>query len=252
MYLNYLTEDAYDLLWRNVESNVEKYKDSDSWVQNFFGNESYFKTSKGVNVNSFVPCYTPGEKSDAQKSEEDLTNVRLLYDAFKSLTPLQATNKYMWTYLCHADDYCRKYIIDRWMNNERENTIKKRFFVRGNADLLNDNALSRLWWYGYLTYDESNSNHYVLTEILLMNQTVCTDIIDTLNRMNFDRIKGVLLALKTFKEEIGDAKGISDYVRRANKYLNHYAASTTMELLAYDEIQKIYLGYLRKAKEDAK
>ncbi len=252
MYLNYLTDEAYDRLWNDADNNAEKYKDVEPWLSAYFGNTTYYKTSKSVNVNAFSPSYTPGPKTNAQKAEEDLMNTRLLYDAFKGLSPLQATNKYMWTYLCHADEGCRKYIIDRWLTDERENTIRKRFFVKGNGDLLNDNALSRLWWYGYLTYDPDNSNHYALTEILLMNQTVCTDVIDTLNRMNFNRIKGVLLALKEFGEEIGDKEGITAYLRVANKYLNHYAASTTMELLSFEDVKELALHYLRKARNEKK
>lgn len=100
----------------------------------------------------------PGKKDDAQKSQEDLVNTRLIYEAFRNLTPLQASNKYMWTYLCHAVPEYRAYIQDRWMQEERSNTIKNRFFVTTPGSLLNDNALSRLWWYGYLTYDRHSSN----------------------------------------------------------------------------------------------
>ena len=66
-----------------------------------------------------------------------------------------------------------------------------------------------------LRFLSKNSNPYALTEILLMNQTICTDVMDTLNRMNFNRIKGVLLALKDYKEEYGE-KGLSDILRIAN------------------------------------
>ena len=162
MFLNYLTEDSYDRLWNDVERNAEKYKELDPWLPDYFGAETYFKTSRAVDVNAFIPNYKPGEKSDAQKTQEDLINTRLIYDAYKNLSPLQATNRYLWTYLCHADENCRRYVIDRWMSGERENTIRKRFFVRGNGDLYNDNALSRLWWYGHLTYDKDNSNPYIL------------------------------------------------------------------------------------------
>ncbi len=245
MFLNYFTEDAYDKLYSDVSENLEKYVSKTAWVNDYFGGDGYYKTSTGVNVATFSPYFLEGKKSDSQKSKEDLNNVRMMYDAFKSLTPLQASNKYMWSYLCHCDEKCRKYIIDRWLtNNAKESTIKTRFFVRNSGELLNDNALSRLWWYGYLTYDEDNSNHYALTEILLTNQTICTDVIDTMNRMNFNRIKGVLLAIKDFKEIIGENEGITDYVRSANKFLNHYAANTTLELLEPEEIKELYLDKL--------
>ncbi len=249
MYLGYFTEEAYDRLLNDVNANLDKYSNAEAWLPEYFGNSNYFKTSKSVNVNMFTPYYVAGEKSESQKSQEDLANVRIMYDAFKSLTPLQASNKYMWTYLCHDNEDCRKYIIDRWMANARENTVKTRFFVKTPGDLLNDNALSRLWWYGYLTYDEENSNHYELTEILLMNQTICTDVIDTLNRMNFERIKGVLLAIRDFKDMVGEKESIIDYFRECKKHLNHYAAVTVMELLNHKEIQEITYDYLVRARE---
>lgn len=250
MYLSYLTEEAYDRLFQEIENNFEKYTEEESWLPAFFGNKDYCKVSKSVNVGVFKPHYMPGHKTDIQKSEEDLINVRLLYDAFKGLSPLQASNKYVWTYLCHENIDCRKYIIDRWMEKPSIGTIKTRFFVESSTNLLNDNALSRLWWYGYLTYDPDNSNPYALTEILLMNQTICTDVIDTLNRMNFKRIKGVLLALKDFKEDLEEKEGITDYFRGCAKYLNHYAASTTMEMLEYDEIQQLTYDFLVKARKN--
>lgn len=42
------------------------------------------------------------------------------------------------------------------------------------------NAVSRLWWAGYLSYDEDNSaDHYHLTKILFTGQQICADIMDT-------------------------------------------------------------------------
>ena len=210
MLLGYLTEEAYDKLIHDIPQNAESYSSPDEWLSTYFGGNDYFKMSS-VDVSVFVPAYTPGKKDDAQKSQEDLVNTRLIYDAFKSLTPLQASNKYLWTYLCHAVPEYREYIRDRWLQEERENTIRSRFFVTTPGSLLNDNALSRLWWYGHLTYDRKNSNHYWLTEILFTNQTICTDVMDTFNRMNFDRMRGVLMAIKDFKYEIGDDEGITEY-----------------------------------------
>ena len=161
MLLGYFTEEAYDNLLHNISQNSEHYTgDKKDWLSSFFkGKDEYYKTSS-VDVGEFTPKYTPGKKSDAQKTQDDLANTKSLHEAFKNLTPLQASNKYMWTYLCHAVPKYREYILDRWMQGERENTIKTRFFVTTPGSLLNDNALSRLWWYGHLTYDRKNSNPY--------------------------------------------------------------------------------------------
>ena len=250
MLLGYFTEDAYEQLIHDIPTNAEKYSTNENWLPEYFGStENYYKMSKTVDVGRFIPAYTPGKKSDEQKSLDDLINTRLLYDAFKGLTPLQASNKYMWTYLCHAVPEYRDYIRDRWMQEERENTIENRYFVTSANSLRNDNALSRWWWYGYLTYDSNNSNHYALTEILLTNQTICTDVMDTFNRMNFTRMKGVLLAIKQFKDELDNNEGITEYFRECKKYLNHYGAVTTLEFLTSEEIQKLAYDYMNKLRE---
>jgi len=250
MLLGYFTEEAYEQLLNDIALNSEKYSGTEEWLPEYFGNaNSYYNISKTVDVSKFLPSYTPGKKSDEQKCMEDLMNTRLLYDAFKSLSPLQASNKYMWTYLCHAIPEYREYIKDRWLQEERENTIKSRFFVTSSGSLLNDNALSRLWWYGYLTYDPDNSNHYALTEILLTNQTICTDVMDTFNRMNLTRMKGVLLAIKQFKDELDSGEGITEYFRECKKFLNHYGAVTTLELLSVEEIQKLAYDYMVKLRD---
>lgn len=251
MLLGYFTEEAYDNLLHDIPQNSEYYTgDKEDWLSSYFrGKDDYYKTSS-VDVGEFTPEYTQGGKSDVQKTQDDLVNTRLLYDAFKGLTPLQASNKYMWTYLCHAVPKYRAYIRDRWMQEERENTIKNRFFVTTPGSLLNDNALSRLWWYGHLTYDKVNSNHYELTEVLLTNQTICTDVMDTFNRMNYDRMRGVLLAIKDFKEELSANEGITDYFRECKKYLNHYAAVTTLEYLGSEEIRDLAFNYMMKLREE--
>ena len=246
MLLGYFVEEAYEKLLHEIPENTDKYSSDKDWLSAYFdGFEGYFKKSS-VDVNKFVPGYTPGKKDDAQKSQEDLVNTRLIFNAFRNLTPLQASNKYMWTYLCHAIPEYRDYIKDRWMQNERQNTIKSRFFVTTPGSLLNDNALSRLWWCGYLTYDSNNKNPYALTEILFTNQTICTDVMDTFNRMNPKRMRGILMAIKDFKEEISDNQGITEYFRECKKYLNHYAAVTILEFLESDEIRDLAFKYMMK------
>lgn len=250
MQLHFFTEEAYDNLLQNIPKNSKNYLLDYDWLSPYFGDSDiYFKTSSVI-VNEFVPCYKPGKKDDAQKTQEDLTNTRLLYDAFRNLNPVQASNKYLWTYLCHAVPKYREYICDRWMQEERENTIKNRFFVTTPGSLLNDNALSRLWWYGHLTYDKNSSNPYALTEILLTNQTICTDVMDTFNRMNINRMRGVLMAIRDFKAEINSNEGITDYFRECKKYLNHYAAVTTFEFLDCNEIRDLAFNYMIKIRNE--
>src|SRR5574344_58188 len=96
------------------------------------------------------------------------------------LAPLQATNKFMWAYLAHTK--FKGYTVSRWINNpdndKIQGTISERFFVAGQNGLIRMNAISRLWWAGYLTYDENNpADPYHLTKILLTGQQIWADIL---------------------------------------------------------------------------
>jgi len=249
MLLSFFTEEAYDDLFNNIDYNSSKYFQDDDWLDSFFRNRLYKKQSRAVDVHKFIPVYSEKKSSDEQKSQDDLINTRLLYDAFKSLTPTQASNKFMWTYLCHAEPEYRRYIVKRW-TDLRVNTIKTRFFVTSSKSSLFDNSLSRLWWYAHLTYDKSNSNPYSLTEVLLINQTICTDFIDTYNSRNLNRAKGVLGAVKDFKDILNKNEGIVDYFRACNKYLNRYAAVTNIDYLESHEIKQIALDYMNNLRDN--
>lgn len=73
---------------------------------------------------------------------------------------------------------------------------------------------------------------------------------DALNRTNFNRIKGVLLAIDDFKNQLKPRESLIDIVRRSNKSLNRYAAVTAMDFLSYEEIRDIALGFLKQAQKD--
>lgn len=100
---------------------------------------------------------------------KDLENTKILYDAYRSLTPTQASDPRLWTYLCHVTHW--NYMKHRWPLNEAKkplNRIRDRYFLRKlNLEGLTRNGISRLWWYGYLTFDENRKDPWELTNILL-------------------------------------------------------------------------------------
>ena len=231
MLLGFFTDDAYQRLLDSVEQNKDKYLQNEDWVPSFFGHGVEWYGTSSQQVNRFIP-YMANSK---EKSDEDLTNAIKLYDAFK-ISPLQATNKNMWAYMCHMDKDCREYMRYRWSDSSPE----QRYFVPGDAmGLYYFNGLSRLWWWAHLTYDKDSKDHYALTRILFENQMLGKDILDTLNRTNFTRMKGILLAVQDFKEVLGPKESITKYFRDCKKQLNRYAAVSVFDFMDYEDIRKI-------------
>ena len=58
------------------------------------------------------------------------------------------------------------------------------------------------------------------------------------------------MAIRDFKNEIEDNEGITEYFRECKKYLNHYAAVTTLEFLDSDEICDLAFNYMMKLREE--
>jgi hypothetical protein len=240
MKLKYYSEEAYDKLWNAFPENEHLYEESMDWVEDFVNSNEVCESS--YNLPDIKLSYNKGPKSDLQKSQEDLMNVQLLYEKFKDLPPLHATNKLIWTYFSHVT--FSEYVLDRWLNAR---DFRVRYFATANTSSLFDNAISRLWWYGYLSYDKTLSNPFELTKIMLMNQTICTDFVDATYSRNRILGRGVLQALKEFQENYLEGKeGITDYFRRCNKYLNRYGAVTVLDSMTSDEIKKLALNFMIK------
>jgi len=252
MLLGFFTEDAYQQLINQIPENLDKYISDDDWVCEFFRNSTEFYKESSVNVWKFTPEYTIGKKTDEEKNYQDFVNARMLYEAFKNLTPLQASNKYMWAYLCHMDKDCCRYIRDRWLQEPETKKIQQRYFVNNDGDgLYYFNALARLWWCAHLTYDEQNKDPYALTKILFTSQIFCKDVMDTLNRMNFTRIKGVLLGVKDYMDATGE-KVSTDHFRECKKILNRKAAIKILDAMEVDDIRDMTYKALIKVKNTSK
>lgn len=251
MQLKYFEEPAYEKLYDNIQINTDLYiTNQEDWLERYFENINYYGTSSVIVPD--VTLYTSDSiLSTEEKNIQDLTNTIQFYNAYKNkLSPLQATNKYMWSFLAHS--VFKNYVVSRWIKNPDDinektvNTIKKRFFVSDTKSLIRMNAISRLWWAGYLSYDENNAtDHYHLTKILFTGQQICADILDTPFCGNKKIIKGILLGIKEYLQEDKSSQNLADSIRECIKYLRRYAAVTVIDLLTLEEISVITLQYLK-------
>lgn len=247
MNLIYLTRDAYKLLRSDLDNNREKYYSDAQWLDDYFkahGIDEYYKESTIV-VGNVTLEYNGDD--DASKNQDDLNNIRMLYNAYKDkITPLQASDPMLWSALCHIT--YRDYVLKRWIRDDGTVRLEQRFFATdGRSSLCYYNAISRLWWSGYLTYDEEMERHnpYHLTETLLSAQQIQKDLLDQSMSMNKTVVKGILMALRRIQEETGTAS-TSVFRQCCNSYLNHYGAVTILDSLDAKDIEEIAYDYMRK------
>lgn len=242
MKLKYLSENAYEQLYKGVNKNIDLYFNNEQIIETIFPDGNYAKDSNVV-VDNFQMYENTFDIQD------DLINVKNLFTAMKKLTPEQASNVYLWSWL--SNDIFYKYVKNRW-NPETEGAIKDRYFCdsyKGSRIGLFRNGISRLWWYGYLTYQEGRSNPFALTELLLSNSDLCLSLVERKFSMNKNVIMGILNAI----QEINDSSQLDDVAmeewRNLAKYLNRYGAVTMLDFLTAEEVQKISKDYILKLRK---
>lgn len=250
MNLIYFTKDAYKLLKKDLNLNKDNYYNEDPWLDEYFataGLDEFYKTSSITVPNIELIC--TGDDTEI-KNNDDLINIKSLYTEYKDkITPLQASDPLLWSALCHIT--YKDYILKRWKKADDTVSIDKRFFAtEGRSSLLYYNAISRLWWSGYLTYDEArkNSNPWYLTETLFSAQQIQKDLFDQPFSMNKTIVKGLLSALKRIQDEQGNA--CTPVFRKCcDSYLNHYGAVSILDTLTSAEIEDIAYAYMKSIVE---
>lgn len=246
MNLIYFTKDAYKLLKKDLNSNKSKYYSDEPWLSEYFastGLDEFYKTS-AITVPNISLLYS-GDDTES-KNRDDLLNIKMLYSEYKDkLSPLQASDPMLWSALSHIT--FKSYVLNRWKKDDGTVRLDQRFFAtEGRASLLYYNAISRLWWSGYLTYDEdkANSNPWHLTETLFSAQQTQKDLFDQPFSMNKTIVKGLLMALKRVQEENGNAC-TSIFRKCCDSYLNHYGAVSILDTLDSNEIENIAYNFMK-------
>jgi hypothetical protein len=177
-------------LRRKVKDNsIVKYYESDI----FEYDESQVLISPTINKPENNTLNLPDNKSFY-----DFENSLKLFEQYKHLTPLQASDVRLWTYLAHVDNF--KYMSIRWpgiKNNTAKDPAKyildHWFIASANQSAFLRHGIAGLWWAAFLTYDEKREDPYELTKVLYTQLDFATRTLGTygLSRHR-DAIMGIL------------------------------------------------------------
>lgn len=207
--MKFMKNDALDMLKSDIKNNIDKYQLDDCWIDDYFKSKNfekyYFDT--GINMNNFkLPELIIGDSST------DSDNSRKLYKALEFLSPVQASDLRLWSYLEHKTYW--NYMRKRWAaekvkktnadNNDEEiirkmeKRIKERYFYKDKPYARN--ALARLWWGAYITYDVKNKNNpFEYTDYIFSNQDLFAQSTEHALGRNKTIFIAALKELKTHK-----------------------------------------------------
>ncbi len=232
-------------LQREIEDNLELYKQD-----SFELDESKLLVVPGVN-------HPEGLLDKMMNASNDFEASVALYEAYESLTPLQASQNAFWTYLAHSelfpyvqkrwplvmsDGVSKQYILDHW------------FFAHG----LVRQALSGLWWAVHCSIDPENpEDKYKYTRFLLGNYTLR---VVRLGPTKLIRHKEAVIGMIGYlidTQDVESNNSIEDRVHFVVSYFNKLGATKQLTYMDrgffYNELKKSHsemMSYRHKKSAD--
>ncbi len=192
----YLREDSLETLRIGIAANLSRYESAAPWLEAFFAGGRWTYESNRVTAPPFTLSIPA---SRAVFTETDLENTRIVYEALRQLTPLQAAQPRLWAYMTHHTywDYMRRrWAIEGDTDRDAASFIRERYFFGPNlARALVRNGIARLWWYGYCSYDAKRSDSFELTAVLLKNLDIAQSILERSFSLNISVTQTLLEAL---------------------------------------------------------
>lgn len=240
MKLHFLSRDSLKTLKETFEENVDNYSSSSNqWVYECFGNTSPFLEFK-----KDIPDFKLKMDSDNPK-ETDAYNSIIIYKNLMELNDMQASDERLWIGLTHGDFY--EYMQYRWSRQEKAsatNIYARYFFAHGKRRSLITNSISRLWWIGKYTYEDSFENPFMLMDYFKTDFGTKSLYLFSSNFSSNDRIcKALLIAVNNFEKN--DIKVNRNVFKEVIKYLNILGGTNLLDYFSREELTEKIEDYLK-------
>lgn len=243
MRLKFLSEDTLQDLKLNLDAYITRYYTRDnSWF------DEYLSKNDAV-LESNLPFIIPELNFDTDYGISDRENIKILYESLKNLSPTHATDERIWAGLAHIQ--LREYTFYRLQDELKKKNSKRiksaLFYTQGQKRSLYVHIIARLWWVGYMTYDEKNSeNPYWLTDFFAEKQFASRCILFFSSNFTSNReiTKGLLSALYKINN-LGIEIDREHFVESI-RYLNVVGGALVLDVLTRNEIEELVFDYLKR------
>ena len=244
MKIVFLKENSiYLLKKRDLKKNIKFYNDeTNAWILLKYRDQNLSSIFDKKEFNDFELKFT-------NKNDDDLDNMKIIYDNLKELTDSQASDERIWSGLAHYKfwDYMQK----RWpMPDNKDKQIShvlNNYFFWNSTKAVFLNGLSRLWWYARYTYDERYEDPYELTKYICNNDIngKIYPLISCKFAVNKEVFKNILISIKNYEEEHNINLSREEFLK-LKEYLNRLSGKVVIDLLTYEELNIKIINKLDK------
>lgn len=220
-------------LKQNIEYDLPKYYEEkpDSLISDF---------DSGAFIDTGVEC-RPFHLICSGDERDDFENVKKVYGQLKSeISPSMASDERLWAGLTLSPE-CWEYVNARWgQNGWSKSTILSHFYFQGaGRRAVMRNAISRLWWIGHLTYDESNRvDCWKYTKFVCSNQRFISDILERNMSNNKELTKTCIDACEDYSAVNPQAKITSTNMREIQKYMSILGGTYLIDSMDKEVLKK--------------
>lgn len=234
MKLQFVSYDNIDAIKSNLPVWVNRFKeDSSDWLNTELGN-ALLSDTKFAEAPDFAL-----DMSEEKPFMTEAENVKRVYGNLCFLSDSQASDERLWAGLCLGPFW--KYVKYRWEIDKKctvSNVQQHFMFGFGARRSLTRNAISRLWWIGRLTYDETRTDPWELTKFVCENADYIMHILERNTSNNPIIIRPFLSAIIDARKD-GlqiDTNIVGDLAKYLNLLGGIYILDCLPEKKIYDKI----------------
>lgn len=222
------------------EKYAELYWNKDrKGIEEVFNNELVYNAPSNYDFE-----YHPIELN-LPASEFYVTNIKNVYGPLRHLSPAEASHEELWftmintvylDFLMDTLDLIKRDDKEKYLEEVKRNL----FFIRSRKRSLAIHRLARLWWMGYNTYDEQNTQDpYELSDFFYSQDAAGKGIVIFTNIFsNKDTALGVIEAVRENQHRVSNRK---ETYNEINKYLNGLSGVQVIDILSRERIKQLAL-----------
>lgn len=240
MSLDFLSREATDKLAHEITTDLDAYRE---------GKTAGLIRTADCRV-SRVEAVTPPDLLDAKGDPKtDAEASQLIFQWLSNLTPVQAADERLWVCLTHR--VFARYVHQRWgssleASTQPENRVVDRWFFRGSGmATFVRNGISRLWWFGYATYDCKRANPFELTDVLLSLQDIQVAFLERSIGRCKPLLRTVLETVKKYATSLRNTPRSGDVIQEWAKELRLYGGAYVLDAVPTDRLAFVVENKLR-------
>lgn len=232
MKIYYIKQNCLDDLKANIANNIEYYDKNKPWLKEYFGGSEWSMEST-IESDQLKLIQPEGNR------HFDLENTIQLYSALRSIKITQANDERLWAAFTHGGFW--NYMRLRWPSNGNPSVVRDRYFFTSNRDrALFRNGISRLWWFGYISYDETRKDPFELTRVLISKQDIAENILGRTFSRNVKVVRALLAAMLEIAE-YDNSIYHRDRYRMLMKHINWIGGVKVLDSLDETEIKNLII-----------